>query len=410
MPRPRKAGKLTAEAQLEVLRRGAFEITSAEELLAKLTKSAATGVPLRVKLGVDPTSPDIHLGHTVVLRKLRQFQDLGHQAVLIIGDYTALVGDPSGANKTRPILTEDEVNANAQTYLDQVSGILNLDAIEIARNGDWFRTMTFRGVLELAAKMTVARMMERDDFAKRWTAHQPISVHELLYPLMQGYDSLMVRADVELGGTDQTFNLLVGRQLQRDQNLQPQVTLTMPILIGLDGKEKMSKSKGNYIGVSEPPAEMFGKVMSIADGLMENYFELLTDVPAEQYRALLSSGNPRDAKARLASMIVACYHGDKAAAAAAEEFDRVFSRRELPEDMPEIPIDCAQLDNGRIWIVSLLSQAGFASSNSDARRLVAQGAVTIDERRIEDAAQKVTVSGGEVLKVGKRRFGRLVLE
>ena len=405
----KKPGRLAPEDQLQLLKRGAVEITSEEELLAKLTRSAATGEPLRVKLGVDPTTADIHLGHTVVLRKLRQFQDLGHKAVLIIGDYTALVGDPSGVNKTRPILTEDQVQANAKTYLDQVDGIIDVSAAEIVRNGDWLRSLTFKQVIELASKMTVARMMERDDFAKRWAAHQPISVHELLYPLMQGYDSLMVRADVELGGTDQTFNLLVGRQLQRDQGLPAQVTLTMPLLVGLDGKDKMSKSKGNYIGVSEEPKEMYGKVMSIPDNLMENYFELLTDMAPSDYRALLSSGNPRDAKAALASRIVTAFHTAQAARTAAEEFDRVFARRELPEDMPEVRLSPAMLEDGRIWIVQLIVHAGFAPSRSEARRLVVQGAVTVDDNRIDDPAAKVPLAGSHVLKVGKRRFGRIVV-
>jgi len=400
----------SAEKQMEILKRGAVEVTTEEELAKKLARSAAARAPLRVKLGVDPTSPDIHLGHTVVLRKLRQFQDCGHTAVLIIGDYTALVGDPSGANKTRPILSEDEVKANAKTYFDQVDGIIDVGRAQIVRNGDWFRKLAFKDVIELASKMTVARMMERDDFAKRWAAHQPISIHELLYPLMQGYDSLMVKADVELGGTDQTFNLLVGRQLQKDMGLEPQVALTMPILVGLDGKEKMSKSKGNYIGVRDAAGDMFGKVMSIADDLMTNYFQLLTNVPEAEYRELLALPNPRDAKFRLARMIAETFHGAKAAKAAADEFERVFSRRQAPQDMPEISIARAALDGGRIWIVGLITAAGFAPSNSEARRLVAQGAVTLDEKRIDDAAAQVDILGGEILKVGKRRFGRVVLK
>jgi tyrosyl-tRNA synthetase len=407
-----KEARLTSvspKEQLERLRRGVQEITLEEDLLRKLERSYRTGTPLRVKFGVDPTSPDIHLGHTVVLRKLRQFQELGHKAVLIIGDYTALVGDPSGANKTRPILTEEQVNANAQTYLDQVDRILDIPQTEIVRNGDWFRTLTFKQVIELAAKSTVARMMERDDFAKRWAAHQPISVHELLYPLMQGYDSIMVRSDVELGGTDQTFNLLMGRQLQKDCGQEPQATVTMPILVGLDGVDKMSKSKGNYIGVSEQPKDMYGKVMSINDALMQNYFELLTDMPDSEYRELLA-GNPRDAKAALGSKIVAAFYGDKAGQDAAEEFNRVFSRRELPSEMPEIVISRAKLAGGRIWVIDLISTAGFASSNSEARRLVAQGAVTLDDARIDDAAAQVELKGGEVLKVGKRRFGKIAIQ
>jgi tyrosyl-tRNA synthetase len=344
----------------------------------------------------------------VVLRKLRQFQDLGHQAVLIIGDGTALVGDPSGANKTRPQLTEEEVNANAQTYFDQVRTILDLETIEIVRNGDWLKTLTFTQMIQLAAKTTVARIMERDDFAKRWAAHQPISLHELMYPLLQAYDSLMVRADVELGGTDQTFNLLMGRQLQRDMNLEPQVTFTLPILVGLDGVEKMSKSKGNYIGVTESPKEMFGKVMSVQDAVMANYFELLTSVPREEYERLVK-GNPRNAKVELGKRIVAEFHGADAAKAAAEEFERVFSRHELPTDIGEIRIERSALADGRIWIVALIAAAGFAASNAEARRLVAQGAVTLDDTRIEDATAQVEIRGGEVLKVGKRRFGRILL-
>ena len=404
-----KSGFLPPAQQLETLRRGAVEITTEAELLDKLSRSASSGIPLRVKLGVDPTSPDIHLGHTVVLRKLRQFQDLGHKAVLIIGDYTALVGDPSGANKTRPILTEDEVNANAQTYLAQVGVILDIHKVEIVRNGDWFKKLSFKETIQLAARMTLARMMERDDFAKRWAAHLPISVHELLYPLMQGYDSLMVRADVELGGTDQTFNLLVGRQLQRDQGLEAQIALTTPLLVGLDGKEKMSKSKGNYIGVRESPKDMFGKAMSIPDSLMDNYFELLTGVPTKEYQALTASA-PRDAKVRLASEIVESFHGRAAAVAAAEEFARVFSRRELPSDMPTISVPRQMLEDGRIWIIALISHAGFAPSNSEARRLVSQGGVTLDDARIDDPNAKVELKGGEVLKVGKRRFGRISLD
>ena len=403
-----KRQALAPKEQLEALRRGAHEITLEEDLLRKLERSSKTGTPLRVKLGVDPTSPDIHLGHTVVLRKLRQFQDLGHQAVLIIGDGTAMVGDPSGANKTRPQLSEEEIAVNAQTYFEQVRAILDFETIEIVRNGDWLKTLTFAQMIQLAAKTTVARIMERDDFSKRWAAHQPISLHELMYPLLQGYDSLMVRADVELGGTDQTFNLLMGRQLQRDMNLEPQVAFTLPILVGLDGVEKMSKSKGNYIGVTESPKEMFGKVMSVPDAIMPNYFELLTSVPREEYERLIKD-KPRDAKVELGRRIVANFHGEEAAQAAAAEFERIFSRKELPTDIPEVRIERAALADGRIWIVALIAGAGFAPSNAEARRLVAQGAVTIDDVRIEDPTAQVALHGGEVLKVGKRRFGRIVL-
>jgi tyrosyl-tRNA synthetase len=409
MPHSKHPVAVPAAEQLQLLKRGSVEITSEEELLAKLKRSVDASRPLRVKFGVDPTSPDIHLGHTVGLRKLRQFQDLGHKAVLIIGDYTALIGDPSGANKTRPILTEEAIQANAETYLQQVGSIIDVPAAEIVRNSDWLGKLSFRQVIELAAKMTVARMMERDDFAKRWAAHQPVSVHELLYPLMQGYDSVMVQADVELGGTDQTFNLLVGRQLQRDEGHEAQVTLTMPLLVGLDGKDKMSKSKGNYIGVAEGPKDMYGKVMSIADTLMENYFELLTSTPKDEYMALLAAGNPRNAKAVLARKLVAEFHGTAASEAAGEEFDRIFSRHEAPDDMPDIPLPRSALEDGRIWIVALITHAGFAASGSDARRLVTQGAVTIDETKVSDPAAKVEVATGQVLKVGKRRFGRIVV-
>lgn len=398
------------EKQLELLSRGTVDITVEEEFLGKLKRSRESGKPLRVKLGVDPTSPDIHLGHTVVLRKLRQFQDLGHKAVLIIGDYTALVGDPSDQNKTRPSVSEEEVRHNAQTYFEQVSAVLDVEAAEIVYNGDWFKGLAFAEVLKLASKVTVARIMERDDFAKRWGAHQPISLHELLYPVMQGYDSIMVRADVEVGGTDQTFNLLMGRQLQRDSGQEAQVTITMPLLVGLDGTEKMSKSKGNYIGVTEAAAEMYGKLMSIPDALMGNYFELLTEVPEVEYREAIESGHPRETKALLASTIVGGFRGEKAAAEAAAEFDRVFREGKLPDDVPEIVIDAAEMEDGRVWIVRLVTVAGFASSNGEARRLVSQGAVTLDGERVSDCDQHVDIKDGRILKVGKRRFGRITLQ
>jgi len=397
------------EEQIEVLRRGAVDITTEEDLLKKLRRSRETATPLRVKLGVDPTSPDIHLGHTVVLRKLRQFQDLGHKAVLIIGDYTALVGDPSGQNKTRPPLSAEAVEENARTYFEQVGSILDVDSAEIVRNGDWFRDLPFRRLLELTAKVTLARIMERDDFSRRWQDHQPIGLHELLYPVMQGYDSIMVRADVELGGTDQTFNLLMGRQMQRDSGQEPQVTLTMPILVGLDGSQKMSKSTGNYIGVAESPDEMYGKLMSIPDELMENYFELLTSVPVAEYRRKIAEEHPRDVKAALAAAIVTDFHGADAAQSAAANFDRIFREHDLPEDLPEIRVPRADLSGGKMWVVKLITEAGFASSNSQARRLVTQGAVSIDGTKVTDAEADVTVHDGAVLRVGRRRFGKVTL-
>jgi len=400
------------EHQLAVIRRGvvADGIVTEEELGRKLERSLGEGRPLRVKLGVDPTTPDIHLGHTVVLRKLRQFQDLGHTAVLIIGDYTAMVGDPSGRSKTRPQLTYADVEANAKTYINQVTKILRRDRLEVTRNGDWFRKMTFLEVLRLASKITVARMLERDDFAKRFAGGNPIALHEFLYCLMQGQDSVEVRADVELGGTDQTFNLLVGRNLQRDAGLEPQICIITPILPGLDGAEKMSKSLGNYVGVTDPPtgrSGMFGKVMSIPDSLMRDYFVLLTDVPLEELDELLAN-HPRDAKARLAREIVAFYHNPEAAERAASEFDRVFRDRELPREIPAFRLDAADLEDGKVWIVRLVAASGLASSSSEARRLIQQGAVSIDGERVTDIEARLEITGGEVLRVGKRRFARLL--
>jgi len=398
------------ERQLAVIRRGVVPggIVTEDELRAKLQRSLATGAPLRVKLGVDPTAPDIHLGHTVVLRKLRQFQDLGHLAILIIGDYTAMVGDPSGRSKTRPQLTYEQVEANAATYVAQVSRILRPDHIQVFRNGDWFRRLTFLDVLRLTSKMTVARMLERDDFARRHATASPIALHEFLYCLMQGQDSVEVRADVELGGTDQTFNLLVGRDLQRDAGQEPQVCITTPILPGLDGIQKMSKSLGNHVGVTDPPAEMFGKIMSIPDTLMPDYYTLLTSLPLDEVQALLA-GHPRDAKSRLAKEIVAAYHTPEAAEAAAAEFDKVFRDHALPADIPDAPLDPAILEDGRVWIVKLLVTTGLVASSSEARRLIAQGGVTIDGARLDDVDARLKLNGGEILRVGKRKFARISL-
>ena len=401
------------QGDLEVLERGVVEIYSRDELRQRLAESYATGKPLRIKLGMDPTAPDIHLGHTVVMRKMRQFQDRGHKAVLIIGDYTARIGDPSGQNKTRPVLSGEQIDANARTYFEQAGTVLDLSPkkLEVRYNSEWLSKLSFADVIRLASKMTVARMMERDTFALRFKAGDAIGLHELLYPLMQGYDSVMIESDLELGGTDQTFNNLVGRDLQRDVGQRPQMVLVMPILVGLDGKEKMSKSKGNYIGVTEPPAEMFGKVMSIADELMGNYHELLTAVSAEE-RERIRRGevHPRQAKARLAGLIVEQFHGPEAAREASAEFDRVFARKELPSDMPEVKIAAAELEGGAIWIARLMTLCGFAASTSEAMRLVKQGGVSLDERPVSDEKGKVKVASGQILKVGKRRFARLKVE
>jgi tyrosyl-tRNA synthetase len=392
--------------QLEMLLGGCQSIYTREGLAERLMASAAQNRPLRVKLGLDPTAPDIHLGHTVVLRKMRQFQDLGHKAVLIIGDYTSRIGDPSGVNKTRPVLTLEQIEINSKTYFDQAGKILDTspDKLEVRHNSEWLEKLNFADILNLASQMTVARMMERDTFEQRYKAGVPIGVHEFLYPLMQGYDSICIEADVELGGTDQTFNNLVGRDLQRTRGQTPQVVLIMPILAGLDGRDKMSKSKGNYIGITDEPDDMFGKVMSIPDDLMAGYFALLTDLPDKQIDAMVDPGKThlRQAKAELGRMIVTRYHSRAAAEAAAAEFDRVFSQKEMPSDMPEI-----RVPGGTVGIVDLIVAARFAKSKGEARRLVKQNAVSIDNRRITDTEANIEVSDGQVLKVGKRRFGRL---
>jgi len=394
--------------QVMELSRGCEAIYTQQELAERLASAAEQGRQMRIKLGLDPTAPDIHLGHTVVLRKIRQFQDLGHKAVIIIGDYTARVGDPSGVNKTRPVLSPAQIEANAATYVQQAGKVIDTspDKLEIRHNSEWLAKLNLADILNLASQITVARMMERDTFEKRYKAEIPIGVHEFLYPLMQGYDSVKITADVELGGTDQTFNNLAGRKIQEAHGQAPQIVMVLPILVGLDGVEKMSKSKGNYIGVTDEPNDMFGKVMSIPDELMRNYFTLLTDVPTERIDELLDPDrtHPRDAKATLGRIIVETYYDSAAAAAAAEEFDRVFSERNTPTDMPELAI------GGKIGIIELVTKAGFAKSNSEARRLIQQNAVSIDERKITDIDAVVSPGSGAVLRVGKRRFARLVVK
>ena len=397
---------LTIDQQIELLSRGSEAIYSVAELADRLKKAEANKKQLRVKLGMDPTAPDIHLGHTVVLRKMRQFQDLGHKAVLIIGDYTARVGDPSGQNTTRPVLSEEQIKANARTYFEQAGKILDTDPakLEIRYNSEWLANLSFADVIRLTAQMTVARMLERDTFELRYKAGVPIGVHEFLYPLMQGYDSVCVQADVELGGTDQTFNNLVGRQLQANAAQPPQIVLIMPILVGLDGTMKMSKSKGNYIAITDSAKDMFGKAMSIPDTLMDNYFTLLTDLPRPAIDKLLDGRqtHPRDAKIELGRRIVAAFHGDEVARAAVDEFIRVFSQKEVPTEMPDVPIQ-----GGPINIIDLIVQAGFAKLRGEAKRLVQQNAVTLDDNIITDIAAEVTAKNGQVLKVGKLRFGRI---
>lgn len=389
--------------QLARLARGTTSIIPREELLEKLKE----GRPLRVKLGVDPTAPDIHLGHTVGLTKLRQFQDLGHTAILIIGDFTALVGDPSGRSATRPQLTRDAVEAAAQTYQEQVFKVLDRARTEVRWNGEWFGRMQFQDVIRLGAQSTVARMLERDDFATRYREGAPIGIHEFLYPLMQAHDSVEIRADVELGGTDQTFNILLGRQLQKDAGQSPQVALILPLLEGTDGVQKMSKSLGNYVGVAESPTDIFGKVMSISDELMLRWYELLTDVDLDRLRNDLVEGalHPMAVKKDLAETLTARFHGAGAGAAARQRFEERFQQRHLDTDSLEAV--SATLRDGVLWLPGLLSQANLVKSNSDARRLLKQRAVRIDGTTIE-SEQFACAAGAElVLEVGKRRAIRV---
>ena len=401
----------SAEEQMSILRRGVDQILSESELLAKLKRSVHNNQPLRVKLGIDPTAVAVHLGHTVPLRKLRQFQDLGHHIILIMGNYTALIGDPSGRDETRTRLTAEAVTENAVTYLEQVAKVIDLSRCEVRENGDWFSRMTFTDVLELTSKITVMRLLERDDFNNRIKEQKAVYLHECLYPLMQGWDSVQVKADVELGGTDQLFNLHCGRDLQKDQGQEPQVAITMPILVGTDGQRRMGKSLGNYIGISESPNEMFGKLMSIADSLMQDYFELLTNIPSEEITDLLSlEAHPRDTKIRLAGTVVESYYGSDLAAKAKSEFERRFAQNKLPTDIPEMFFSYPTGE--KITIVPFLSrELGLASSGSEVRRLIQQGGVWLGnpDNRVTDPHQEVSLCDGMLFGVGKRRVVRVRL-
>jgi tyrosyl-tRNA synthetase len=395
--------------QLALLARGTVEIISEEALLAKLEQRR----PLRVKLGIDPTAPDIHLGNAVVLQKLRQFQDLGHEAILVIGDFTGLIGDPSGKSETRPQLSREDVERNAATYREQYSRILDPGRARLVFNSEWLAPMTFEDVIKLAGRATVHRLLERDDFAKRFREHLPIHLHELLYPLCQAYDSVAIQADVELGGTDQKFNNLMGRELQREMGQEPQVVVLTPLLPGLDGVQKMSKSLGNAIGITEPPNEMYAKVMSLADDLMVPYFEYCTLVPLEEIRALeaalrTAKAHPRDIKQRLAHAVTARRWGEAAADAAAAEFTRVFREHERPEEIPEVALNRAQAQNGTMRLSHLLVALRLAPSNSEARRLIDQGGVTLDETRAAKDVD-VPVRDGLIVRVGRRRFAKVRL-
>jgi len=402
--------RLSIEEELEILTSNVVEIIPENGLEEKLKKAREENRPLRVKLGADPSAPDLHLGHAVVLRKLKQFQDLGHQVVFIIGDFTARIGDPSGRSETRKPLNPEQVKKNALTYQEQVGKILDISRAEIRYQEEWFGKMKLEDVLVLTSKYTLARMLERDDFAQRFKEQRPIFLHEIMYPLLQAYDSVVIKADIELGGTDQKFNLIVGREIQREYGLEPQVAMLMPILEGLDGKQKMSKSLGNYIGLTEPPNQMYGKVMSIPDELIIRYFELATELPKEDIREIerkMKEGilNPRDAKARLAREIVKIYHGEEASIRAEEEFNRIFRNKELPEEVQEVIIN-----EPKIWIVKLLTLVGAAKSNSEAKRLISQGAVEINGSRIEDINMDIEIDKPFILRVGKHFFRRIKRE
>ena len=401
----------SADEQLAALRKGTAEIIREEELRAKLERSRASGKPLRVKLGVDPTAPDLHLGHTVVLRKLKHFQDEGHTAIFLVGDFTAMVGDPTGQSETRPPLTREQVQANAKTYLDQVFKMLDPEKTEVRNNADWLDPLTNQEIVRLCAKYRVARMLEREDFRSRMQKQEPLGIHELLYPLYQAYDSVVLKADIELGATEQKFNLLMGRDIQREYGQESQVALTMPILVGTDGQRKMSKSLGNYVGITESPTEMFGKLMSIPDPLMWSYYDLLTDFAPpiivrikEQVRTGVL--HPMDAKMQLAHNIIAGFHGEDAARKASDEFQKVIRQKQAPDNLPILSVSA-----GPHKLLSLLVQAGFVASRSEAERLVRGRAVEIDGN-VVDQMTTLQLHAGEnvLLRAGKRRFVRVVVE
>lgn len=395
---------LPVDEQLEVIERGTTEIVPKDELVKKLEKSKKENTPLRIKLGCDPTRPDLHLGHSVILRKLRQFQDLGHEAILIIGDFTALIGDPTGQNKTRPPLSREEIQENARTYLDQATQILDEGKTTIVYNSEWLGTMDFEGVIKLTSKLTVARMIERDDFSKRYNNNEPISLHEFLYPLAQGQDSVHLQSDVELGGTDQKFNLLVGRELQKDDGQEPQIALMMPLLVGSDGTKKMSKSYDNYIGITEGANDMYGKVLSIPDKLIFSWFELITDVPVEKLADYKQKAeeDPRNTKHELALVITKMYHGEEKAKAARKHFEQTIIGDDIPDDAPVLEYDAGS----EVRLLDIVSDAEFTSSNGQTKRLIKQGGISIDGDKVSDKGYSVAFDSDTefTLKVGKRKF------
>lgn len=402
---------LSAEEQLHIIASGVDSIVPKEDLLKKLKR----GEPLNIKLGVDPTAPDIHIGHAVPLRKLRQFQDLGHRVTLIIGDGTALIGDPSGRNSTRPQLTREQVNANAQTYVDQAFKILDKEKTDLVHNADWILDLKMEDILGLLSKFTVARILERDDFSNRYHSNQPISLHEFIYPVMQAYDSVVIKADVELGGRDQLFNLLAGRELMEKMGMEPQVALTLPLLEGTDGVQKMSKSYGNYIGLTDEPSDMFGKVMSIPDELMVKYFRLASTMPVDDVDRIeegLKNDelHPNKVKRQLARNIVAAYYDEQTAADAEGQFDQIFKNHEVPDDIPECSVDLTPNDEGKVYLAKLLAEADLASGTGEARRLIDGGGVKINGETVPAKQYNVDPSAlvGATLQVGKRKFVKLV--
>ncbi|MCH7965459.1 MAG: tyrosine--tRNA ligase [Bacteroidetes bacterium] len=394
----------TLNEQMDLIKRGAVEIIPEDELVKKLERSLEEGKPLNIKLGCDPSRPDLHIGHSVVLRKLAQFQTLGHKAILIVGDFTGMIGDPSGRNATRPALTIEETRANGESYFNQATKILDRAKTRMVYNSEWLSKMSFGDVINLSSKYTVARMIERDDFEKRFKASKPISIHEFLYPLAQAMDSVAIKSDVELGGTDQKFNLLVGRDIQREYGVEPQCILTMPLIVGTDGVEKMSKSYDNYIGISDSPKEMYGRTLSIPDDIIYLYYELATDTPEEELVEIKqqlddTNVNPRDIKRRLARTFIEMYHNEDEAIKAEEEFDKVFIKKEVPDDIPEL-----RTSEEEIGILDLILKANFAPSKGEAKRLVTQGGVSINGKKVADVGTKIKVENGMILKVGKRKF------
>jgi len=394
--------------QMDLIRRGAVEIIPEDELARKLERSIKEGKSLNIKLGCDPSRPDLHIGHSVVLRKLAQFQSLGHQAILIVGDFTGMIGDPSGRNATRPALNLEETRANGESYFNQATKILDREKTKMVYNSEWLSKMNFEDVIKLSSKYTVARMIERDDFEKRFKAGEPISIHEFLYPLAQAMDSVAIKSDVELGGTDQKFNLLVGRDIQREYGVEPQCILTMPLIVGTDGVEKMSKSYDNYIGISDSPKEMYGRTLSIPDDIIYLYYDLATDISVEELTKIKqelddSKVNPRDIKRRLARTFITMYHSEEEAIKAEEEFDKIFINKEAPDDISEF-----KLEDKKIGILDLITKVKFAPSRGEAKRLVSQGGVSINGNKISDLNEIIVVANGMVLKVGKRKFIKLV--